>query len=113
MGTELTTGHEERLAEIEATLEKAAEAKARTAELEERMKRAFAAVCIHQMDSGKSAAAAEKYARSSKPYEDLSDQWIAANYESERLQSKVKANDLKIDVWRSLNATERAKMNLR
>lgn len=104
---------ERRLDDIEQTLEAAGEAKAKAAELEERMKRAYAAVCVHQMDTGKSAAAAEKYARASKPYSDLSDEWIAANYEHERLQAKVKANDHRIEVWRSRNATERAKMNLR
>jgi hypothetical protein len=109
----IANNFDRRLEEIEQVLEEHAAARAKTAELEERMKRAFAAVCVNQMDNGKSAAAAEKYARASKPYSDLSDEWIAANYESERLYARVKANDLKIDVWRSLNATERAKMSLR
>ena len=102
-----------RLDDIERTLVEAGEAKAKAAELEEKMKRTFAALCVHHMDTGKSAAAAEKHARASKPYEDASDAWIAANYEHERLQANVKANDHRIEVWRSRNATERAKMSLR
>jgi len=109
----MTQAFDKRIDEIEVTLDQAAVAKAKVAELEERMKRTFAAVAISHMDQGKSAAAAEKYARASKPYGDLSDEWIAANYESERLQAKVKSNDLRVDIWRSVNATERAKMNLR
>lgn len=102
-----------RLYHAEELLTKAAEARARVAELEERMKRVFAAVCIHHMDEGKSAAAAEKYARASKPYSDLSDEWIVAQYEAEKVQAQVKAHDLKTDIWRSINAIERAKMGLR
>lgn len=102
-----------RLYNADQLFEKAGFARAKVAELEERMKRTFAAICVHNMDEGKSAAAAEKYARASKPYSDLSDEWIAAQYEFEAQQAKVKAHDLKTDIWRSINAIERAKMGLR
>lgn len=102
-----------RLYNAEQILTAAAEARAEVAKLEELMKRTFAALCVHQMDEGKSAAAAEKYARASQPYTELSDKWIVAQYEAEIAQAKVKSHDNKADIWRSINAIKRAEMGLR
>lgn len=102
-----------RLYNAEQILIEAAKAKALVADLEERMKRTFAALCVHQMDEGKSAAAAEKYARAAQPYSEISDKWIVAQYEAEIAQAKVKSHDNKADLWRSINAIKRAEMGLR
>jgi len=102
-----------RLYQAEELFVSAGRAKAKVDELKERMKRTAAAITVHNMDNGKSAAAAEKMALASKPYSDLSDEWIAANYEAEDWQAKVKAHDLRVDIWRSVNAIKRAEMGLR
>lgn len=112
MGTDLAV-HERRLHEIEQTLDKAAEARGKAEELEERLKITLATMFVHYRNEGKSAADAKEFARASEPCRKLSEEWIAANYEWRRQEAKAKANEHKIDVWRTMNAMERAKMNLR
>ena len=102
-----------RLYQAEQLFVDAAQAQAKVDDLKERLKRRLAALTIHHIDSGKSAAAAEKYALASKTYGDLSDEWIAANYEAEAMKAKVKSHDNQTDIWRSINAVKRAEMGLR
>lgn len=104
---------DQRIDAIEVSMESAAAARARAEELEELAKQKLAVMFVHYRSEGKSAADAEKYARASEPYRKASEEWIAANYEWRRQDAKVKATEMRFDAWRTVNATERAKMQLR
>lgn len=102
-----------RIDAIEQAMDNSASARAKAEELEERMKQTLATMFVHYRSDGKSAADAEKFARASEPYRKASEEWIAANYDWRRQDAKVRATEMRFEAWRSLNATERAKMQLR
>jgi hypothetical protein len=102
-----------RIDSIETAMEGAATARARAEELEELAKQKLAVMFVHYRSEGKSAADADKFARASEPYRKASEEWIAANYEWRRQDAKVRATEMRFEAWRSVQSTERAKMQLR
>lgn len=98
---------------LETALENAAEARATAEEQAERMKQIFSALVVHHRGEGKGIAEAEHNARASEEYKAASDKWVVANYEYRRTDAKAEAMRLRFEAWRTSNATERAKMNLR
>ena len=98
---------------LETALESAAEARASAEEQQERMKQVFAALVVHYRGDGKGVAEAEHNARASEEYKAAADKWIIANYEFRRTDAKAEGMRLRFETWRTVNATERAKMNLR
>ena len=99
--------------ELETALEGAADARATAEEQQERLKQTFSALVVHYRGEGKGVAEAEHFARSSEEYRAASDKWIVANYEYRRTDAKAEGKRQRFEAWRTINATERAKMNLR
>ena len=64
-------------------------------------------------DEGVSAAEAEKRAEASAEYRQASSDWMAKNITWRTLEGKSRAKELRFEAWRTMNATERAKMQLR
>ena len=104
---------ESHIHELETALEGAAEARATAEEQAERMKQVFSALVVHHRGEGKGIAEAEHNARASEEYRAASDKWVIANYSYRRTDAKAESMRLRFEAWRSANATERAKMNLR
>jgi hypothetical protein len=98
---------------LETALEHAAEARATAEEQAERMKQVFSALVVHHRGEGKGLGEAEHQARASDEYRAASDKWVVANYEYRRTDAKAESMRLRFEAWRTANATERAKMNLR
>lgn len=104
---------ENHIHELETALERAAEAKAKAEEQQERMKQTFSTLVVHYRGDGKGVAEAEHFAKASDQYRGAADAWVLANYDYRRTDAKAEAMRLRFEAWRTSNATERAKMNLR
>lgn len=99
--------------QLETALEKAAEARASAEEHAERMKQVYSTLVVHHRGDGKGVGEAEHLAKASEEYRAAADKWILANYDFRRTDAKAEAMRLRFEAWRTANATERAKMNLR
>ena len=64
-------------------------------------------------DSGCSAAEAEKRAEASPEYLAASRDWRDKNITWRTLEGRARAKELRFEAWRTMSATERAKMQLR
>lgn len=64
-------------------------------------------------DGGASAAEAEQRAIASPEYQAAQREWRNANITFRTLEGKARAKELRFEAWRTMSATERAKMNLR
>lgn len=104
---------ESHIHELETALESSADAKATAEEQQERMKQVYSTLVVHYRGDGKGVAEAEHFAKASEEYRAAADKWIVANYEFRRTDAKAEAMRLRFEAWRTANATERAKMNLR
>jgi hypothetical protein len=104
---------ERRLHEIEALLDTAATTRAEAEAATERMKQTLSVMVVHHKGKGLGTGEAEHQARASTEYKGASDAWIMANYAYRSADAKAEAARLKIDVWRTRQSTERAKMQLR
>lgn len=104
---------EESIELLETALEAAAEARAETEEYAERMKQVYSVLVVHYRGEGKSIAESEHQARASAKYKEIADKWVLANYEFRKTDAIAEAKRLRFEAWRTANATERAKMNLR
>lgn len=98
---------------LEEALEAAAEARARVEALDERRKQILAAMVVKHRGDGKGIGEAEHFARADDTYKLAAAEWETANYDYRRTDAKAEGKRLRFEAWRSLNATERAKMNLR
>jgi hypothetical protein len=98
---------------LETALEQAAEARGRAEAMEERRKQILAAMVVKHRGSGKGIGEAEHFARADETYKLAAAAWETANYDFRRADAKAEGKRLRFEAWRSLNATERAKMNLR
>lgn len=99
--------------DLETALEAAAEAKATAEEQQERMKQILSTLVVHYRGEGKGVAEAEHFAKASEKYREASEAWVIANYAYRRTDAKAEGKRIRFDAWRTVNATERAKMNLR
>lgn len=98
---------------IGQALDAAADARAKAEELDERRKQVKCAMVVHYRDEGNGIAEAESRAMASAPYKEAAELWIAANYDYRRSDAKVERSKLAFEAWRTMNATQRAQMNLR
>lgn len=104
---------EEEIHDAEATFEQVAIARAEAENAEERKKQIKALMFISFRDKGSSAADASERAMTTPEYKMAADQWMNANLLWRTLEGQAKAKELRFEAWRTINATERAKMNLR
>lgn len=101
------------LDQIERLLEEAADARAEAEAAEARMKHTLSTMATHYRGDGLGMGEAEHKARASKPYTDAMEAWIIANARYRKTDATADAARLKVDVWRTAQSTERAKMQLR
>jgi hypothetical protein len=99
--------------DAESLFEQTAIARAEAENADERRKQIEAVQFIFFKDEGSSAAEAEKRAKASPEYRKAADEWMAANLTWRTLEGRARGKELRFEAWRSANATERAKMNLR
>lgn len=98
---------------VENALVTAAQARAEAERLDEMRKQTRAAMIVHYREDGKGVAEASEYAMASQPYKDAAAAWIVANYAYRETDARAEAKRLKFEAWRTEQATERAKVNLR
>jgi hypothetical protein len=63
--------------------------------------------------AAEAAGASEQMAEADPVYEAACTDWELAAYDAETLKAEAEAKRMKFDAWRTANATERARMNLR
>lgn len=91
----------------------AGQAKVRAESMDLRRKRVRATLFVKYKGAGNAAGASEQMAEADPVYELACADWEAAALESETLRAQAEAKRMRFDAWRTANATERAKMNLR
>jgi hypothetical protein len=101
------------VSEAEMLFEHAAVARAEAENADEKRKQVKALMFIKFRDSGSSAADAGERAMTTPEYLSAADDWMSANITWRRLDGKSRGKELKFEAWRTANATERAKMNIR
>ena len=85
-----------------------------TAEAQDlRRKRVRATLFVKYKGDGNAAGASEQMAEADPVYELACADWETAALEAETLRAQAEAKRMRFDAWRTANATERAKMNLR
>ena len=94
-------------------LEQAGEARAVAESLDEARKQKRAVLFVKYKSSGESAATAEQMAMADPVYEEALAEWTAATLKYRRLDAQAEKRRLAFEAWRTVNANERAKMNLR
>lgn len=99
--------------EAENLFEQTAIARAEAENAEAYAKQIKALQFIKFKDDGCSAAEAEKRAEASPEYRQASQDWMAANITWRTLDGRAEGKRLRFEAWRSANAMERAKMQLR
>ena len=104
---------EKSIHEAESLFEQVAIARAEAENADERRKQTEAIQFIRFKDDGGSAAEAERRAKASPEYRKAADDWMAANLTWRTLEGRARAKELRFEAWRTANATERAKMQLR
>jgi hypothetical protein len=78
-----------------------------------RRKRVRATLFVKYKGQGKGAGESEQMAEADPVYEAACTDWELAAYDAETLKAQAEAKRMKFDAWRTANATERARMNLR
>lgn len=78
-----------------------------------RRKRVRAALFVKYKGDGNAAGASEQMAEADPVYELACTDWENAALEAETLRAQAEAKRMRFEAWRTANATERAKMNLR
>jgi len=78
-----------------------------------RRKRVRATLSVKYKGDGNPAGASEQMAEADPVYELACADWENAALEAETLRAQAEAKRMRFDAWRTANATERAKMNLR
>lgn len=109
----MSSNIDQRLDAIEALLEKAATARADAEAADARLKHTLATMATHYKGEGLGMGEAEHKARASKQYTDAMEVWIMANAKYRATDAKADAARLRVEVWRTNQSTERAKMQLR
>lgn len=78
-----------------------------------RRKRVRATLFVKYKGTGKGAGESEQMAEADPVYEAACTDWELAAYDAETLKAQAEAKRMKFEAWRTANATERARMNLR
>lgn len=106
-------GLERAIDDAERLFVDAGRAKADASRLDRKRKRVRSALLIKHRANVKSVAEAEALAESDPVYEAICIELDEAELQFEVLEARAEAKRLRFDAWRTVNATERAKMNLR
>lgn len=109
----LSDGMERSIHDAESLFEQTAIARAEAENADERRKQVEALMFIKHKDAGCSAAEADKRAKGDPEYIRAAGDWMEANITWRRLEGKARGKELRFEAWRTMNATERAKMQLR
>lgn len=99
--------------EAEQLLISAGRAKIRAASMDLRRKSVRSAMVVKHKGGGLSQGMAEHEAECDPTYELAKADWEAAATEAVTLEARAEAKKMRFEAWRTANATERAKMNLR
>lgn len=99
--------------EAEELFVTAGEAKVKAEAMDMRRKRVRATLFVKYKADGNAAGASEQMAEADPVYELACADWESAALDAERLRAQAEAKRMRFDAWRTANATERAKMNLR
>lgn len=91
----------------------AGQKKIRAEAMDLRRKRVRAALFVKYKGAGNAAGASEQMAEADPVYEMACVDWETAALEAETLRAQAEAKRMRFEAWRTANATERAKMNLR
>lgn len=78
-----------------------------------RRKRVRAVLFTKYKGAGNAAGASEQMAEADPVYEAACTDWEIAALEAETLRAQAEAKRMRFEAWRTANATERARMNLR
>ena len=101
------------IADAEALFIQSGRAKVKAEAMDLRRKRVRASLFVKYKGDGNPAGASEQMAEADPVYELACVDWETAAYDAEELRAKAEAKRMKFDAWRTANATERARMNLR
>lgn len=99
--------------EAERLFVSAGQAKVKAESMDLRRKRVRATLFVKYKGQGNAAGASEQMAEADPVYELACNDWEAAALEAETLRAQAEAKRMRFEAWRTANATERAKMNLR
>ena len=99
--------------EAERLFVAAGRAKVKAEGLDLRRKRVRATLVVKYKGDGNAQGMSEQMAEADPVYELACADWEAAAFEAETLKAQAEAKRMRFDAWRTANATERAKMNLR
>ena len=91
----------------------AGKAKVSAEAMDLRRKRVRATLFVKYKGDGNAAGASEQMAEADPVYELACADWESAAMEAETLRAQAEAKRMRFEAWRTANATERAKMNLR
>lgn len=89
------------------------QAKVKAEAMDLRRKRVRATLVVKYKGDGNAAGLSEHMAEADPVYELACADWESAAMEAETLRAQSEAKRMRFDAWRTANATERAKMNLR
>jgi len=101
------------VADAEALFVKAGRAKVQAEAMDERRKRVRATLFVKYRGDGKGSAESTEFALADPVYEAACTDRDMAAFDAEELRAKAEAKRMSFEAWRTANATERAKMNLR
>lgn len=99
--------------EAERLFVDAGQAKVKAEAMDMRRKRVRAVLCVKYKADGNAQGMSETMAEADPVYELACNDWEIAAMEAESLRAQAEAKRMRFDAWRTANATERAKMNLR
>ena len=99
--------------EAEALFVDAGRAKVHAEAQDLRRKRVRAVLFVKYKGEGNAIGASEQMAEADPVYELECVDWENAALEAETLKAQAEAKRMRFESWRTVNATERAKMNLR
>jgi hypothetical protein len=104
---------ERSIEEAERMFVASGQARVRAESMDLRRKRVRATLFVKYKGQGNAAGASEQMAEADPVYELACNDWEAAAFEAETLRAQAEAKRMRFEAWRTANATERAKMNLR
>ena len=91
----------------------AGQAKVKAEAQDLRRKRIRATLFVKYKADGNAAGASEQMAEADLQYAAACNDWEDAAFEAETLRAKAEAKRLRFEAWRTVQSTERARMNLR
>lgn len=99
--------------EAERLFVQAGQAKVKAEAMDLRRKRVRATLFVKYKADGNPAGASEQMAEADPVYELACNDWEASAMDAETLRAQAEAKRMRFEAWRTANATNRAKMNLR